>query len=312
VGVTINSGQGTNSISVSVAPGFNIGNLCVTGTSNCGVLSAARCKTVASTLPVTPGTVTGESNGVCNQTITYSVPALSGVTAYNWVAPAGATITSGQGTNTVNVSYPNGFSAGQLCVTAQNGCGTSSARCINIKGVPASPGVISGPVTVCTGEQGLAYSIALMFGATNYNWVLPAGATIIAGQGTNSITVDWGSTNGLVTVTASNGCGVSGTRTLGVIVNCKLSGNAIPGTVVNAYPNPVSTELNVEVETVSDAVYSLELTDLSGRIVLADQLNTLSGMNKKSLDVSNIAKGMYMLSIRNNEGFANQIRIAVE
>ncbi|MBL7916111.1 MAG: T9SS type A sorting domain-containing protein, partial [Bacteroidia bacterium] len=311
-GVTITSGQGTNSVTVSVAPGFNIGNLCVTGTSNCGVTSAARCKTVSSTLPVTPGNISGISNGVCNSTVTYSVPAVSGVTAYNWTAPSGATIVSGQGTNTVEVSYPNGFNNGQLCVTAQNGCGTSSARCINVKGVPASPGVISGPITVCTGEQGLNYSIATMFGASNYTWVVPTGTTIIAGQGTPSIFVDWGTTGGLVTVTATNSCGVSGTRTLNVIVNCKLSGNEIPGVKVNAYPNPVASELTIEVTAETSNTYALEMTDVSGRVVYTGQMNTTGGMKTTTVDVSKLSKGMYMLTVRSNDGFSNQIRIAVQ
>ncbi|MBK6641165.1 MAG: hypothetical protein IPG39_07940 [Bacteroidetes bacterium] len=58
---------------------------------------------------------------------------VSGITTYNWTAPSGATVVLGQGTNTVEISYPNGYSNGQLCVTAQNGCGASAARCINIK-----------------------------------------------------------------------------------------------------------------------------------------------------------------------------------
>ncbi len=311
-GVTITSGQGTNSVTVSVAPGFNLGSMCVTGTSNCGIVSAARCKTVSSTLPLTPGNISGASTGVCNQTITYSVPALSGVTSYNWTAPIGATVVSGQGTNTVDISYPNGFSNGQLCVTAQNGCGTSAARCINIKGVPGSPGVISGPVTVCTGEQGLTYSIAAMFGASSYTWVVPAGSSIIAGQGTASIIVDWGTTSGLVTVTATNSCGVSGTRTLNVIVNCKLSGNEIPGVLVNAYPNPVASELTVEVTSEKANDYALELTDVSGRVVYSGQMNTTGGMKTTTVDVSTLSKGMYMLTVRSNDGFTNQIRIAVQ
>ncbi|MBK9423969.1 MAG: T9SS type A sorting domain-containing protein [Bacteroidetes bacterium] len=311
-GVTITSGQGTNSVTVSVAPGFNLGSMCVTGTSNCGIVSAARCKTVSSTLPLTPGNISGASTGVCNQTITYSVPALSGVTSYNWTAPIGATVVSGQGTNTVDISYPNGFSNGQLCVTAQNGCGTSAARCINIKGVPASPGVISGPVTVCTGEQGLTYSIAAMFGASSYTWVVPAGSSIIAGQGTASIIVDWGTISGLVTVTATNSCGVSGTRTLNVIVNCKLSGNEIPGVLVNAYPNPVASELTVEVSSEKANDYALELTDVSGRIVYSGQMNTTGGMKTTTVDVSTLSKGMYMLTVRSNDGFTNSLRIAVQ
>jgi hypothetical protein len=310
-GVTINTGQGTNSVTVSVAPGFTVGNLCVTGTSVCGVTSAARCKTVSSTLPGTPGNITGASTGVCGQTVSYSVPAISGVTSYNWVLPSGATLASSNGNNTVDVTYTGSFSTGQLCVTAVNGCGSSASRCINVKGVAATPGIIDGPATVCTGEQGLQFEVSPVFGAVSYTWVVPSGSSIIAGQGTSSIIVDWGVNSGLVTVTSTNGCGNSGTRTLNVIVNCKISGE-IPGVLVNAYPNPVASELTVEVTAETANAYSLELTDVSGRVVYNGQMNTTGGMKTTTVDVSNLSKGMYMLTVRSNDGFSNQIRIAVQ
>ncbi|MBL7915564.1 MAG: T9SS type A sorting domain-containing protein [Bacteroidia bacterium] len=310
--VTIVSGQGTPSISVNVGAGFTQGNLCVTVASSCGVSAPPKCKTISSEFPALPGNITGSAAGVCGQTIIYSIPSSSNVASYNWTAPAGATIVSGQGTNSVSISYTNNFTSGQICVAAQNGCGTSPVRCINVKGVPADLGVISGSTSICSFESGVQYQVANTFGATSYLWTVPAGATIIAGQGTNTIFVDYGVGAGQITVKASNSCGLSGTRSLNVIVICKLSGNEIPGTVVNAYPNPASTDVTVDIETISEGAYALELTDLSGRVVLTEQLNAVSGMNKTSLDVSNIAKGMYMLSIRNNEGFANQIRVAVE
>lgn len=311
-GVTITSGAGTNSVTVSVAPGFTVGNLCVTATSACGVTSAARCKTISSTLPGTPGNVSGTSTGICGQTVTFSVPSVSGITSYNWSTPAGATLVSANGLSSVDVSFTAGFTTGQLCVTASNGCGTSSARCINVKGAPASPGLITGPTTVCNSEQGIFFSIPPVFGATTYLWTVPAGATIVAGQNSTSIIVDWGLVSGLVTVSASNSCGNSGTRTLNVIVNCKVSGNSLPGTAVSAYPNPVATELTVELDAQNSGTYALEMLDLSGRVVLADNIHAVAGMNRTSVDVSTLAKGMYMLSIRNSEGFTQQIRIAVE
>jgi hypothetical protein len=310
--VTITSGAGTNSVTVSVAPGFTVGNLCVTATSACGVTSAARCKTISSTLPGTPGNVSGTSTGICGQTVTFSVPSVSGITSYNWSTPAGATLVSANGLSSVDVSFTAGFTTGQLCVTASNGCGTSSARCINVKGAPASPGLITGPTTVCNSEQGIFFSIPSVFGATTYLWTVPAGATIVAGQNSTSIIVDWGLVSGLVTVNASNSCGNSGTRTLNVIVNCKVSGNSLPGTAVSAYPNPVATELTVELDAQNSGTYALEMLDLSGRVVLADNIHAVAGMNRTSVDVSTLAKGMYMLSIRNSEGFTQQIRIAVE
>ncbi|MBL7914762.1 MAG: T9SS type A sorting domain-containing protein, partial [Bacteroidia bacterium] len=206
----------------------------------------------------------------------------------------------------------NSFTTGQLCVTSNNTCGSSTARCINVKGAPANPGVISGPTTVCAAEQGLVYSVPAVFGASSYNWTLPAGATIVAGANTNSIVVDWGNASGSIIVSTTNGCGTSGARTLSVLVNCRVSGSEMPGAVVSAYPNPVSTKLNVDVQATTAGTYTLELSDLAGRIVLTDMIQATEGMNSVNLNVAELSKGVYMLSVKNAEGFAKQIRIAVE
>lgn len=72
--------------------------------------------------------------------------------------------------------------------------------------VPPVPGVITASNdTVCNGVSGEAYSISAIAGATSYDWTVPAGATITAGQGTTSISVDWGSTSGNVCVRSYNG-----------------------------------------------------------------------------------------------------------
>jgi hypothetical protein len=47
-------------------------------------------------------------------------------------------------------------------------------------------------------------------------------------------------------------------------------------------------------------------------VVLTEMISAVSGENTTKLNVSELAKGMYMLSIKNAEGFAKQIRIAVE
>ncbi|MBK6641163.1 MAG: T9SS type A sorting domain-containing protein [Bacteroidetes bacterium] len=56
----------------------------------------------------------------------------------------------------------------------------------------------------------------------------------------------------------------------------------------------------------------MELTDVSGRVVYSGQMNTTGGMKTTTVDVSTLSKGMYMLTVRSNDGFANQIRIAVQ
>ncbi len=312
-GATIASGAGTNSITINFGPAYTNGNVCVIAASVCGINSLPRCKTVASDKPGTPGNfTTGAITGVCGQTITYNVNSVSGATGYTWTAPAGATIASANGTNTIDIAFSNSFTTGNVCVTADNGCGSGTPRCVLVKANPSNPGVITGANSVCAFDAGISYSIAPMFGATGYVWTIPSGAAIVSGQGTTSIIVDYGTSGGVIGVTATGTCGNSGTRTLNVSMNCKLSSSVMPDASINAYPNPVSSNLTVELKTTNSGTYTVELLDLSGRIIKSEVMNAVIGLNRNSMDVSTLSKGMYMLNVKNENGFSQQLRIAVE
>ncbi|HMT30882.1 MAG TPA: T9SS type A sorting domain-containing protein, partial [Bacteroidia bacterium] len=92
----------------------------------------------------------------------------------------------------------------------------------------------------------------------------------------------------------------------------KISSSSMPGTEISAYPNPVSNKLTVELESISSGIYSVELMDLSGRVIYSTQISAAIGFNSDVIDVSDYAKGVYTLSVKNNEGFAKQIRVAVQ
>jgi hypothetical protein len=78
---------------------------------------------------------------------------------------------------------------------------------------PATPGSITGSTSLCENATNNTYSIAAVSGATSYTWSVPSGATIVSGQGTISVVVDFGVTSGDVSVTATNSCGTSVART---------------------------------------------------------------------------------------------------
>ncbi|OXA90444.1 family 16 glycosylhydrolase [Flavobacterium hercynium] len=61
---------------------------------------------------------------------------------------------------------------------------------------------VLGDAKVYHNENNKTYSINAIAGA-NYNWTVPAGASITSGQGTNTITVNWGTTGGDVAVVAT-------------------------------------------------------------------------------------------------------------
>ncbi|MEI2758857.1 MAG: GEVED domain-containing protein [Bacteroidia bacterium] len=307
-GVTGNST--TNSITATFGPTFTHGgNICVSVTSICGVTSAPKCRTVAQGLPSVPTSISGITNGLCNQSVNYTVPSSPGVT-YNWTAPGSI---SGNGNSSVNVTY-GALTTGQLCVTASNSCGTSAARCIPLKGSPNSPiGLTAIPASWCANTQGIEFTadIGNTTGSYTLSWGYPSSptATYVAGGGnSNALTLDWGTGNGSVVVNASNGCG-TGSKAFAVTIGCK-EGELASANRLNVYPNPTAGVLNVEY-TAEKGNAQVTVLDLSGRVVMTQTQANVTGQNTLQLDLSKVAKGAYMLNVQTN-GSNNQVRVVVE
>jgi hypothetical protein len=88
-------------------------------------------------------------------------------------------------------------------------------------GVIGTPGPVAGNDTVCSGQSGEPYTIAPVLNATGYTWTVPDGVSIITGQNTNSIMVDFtvNALSGLIGVMTSNTCGNGPSSELAVTVN---------------------------------------------------------------------------------------------
>ena len=87
--------------------------------------------------------------------------------------------------------------------------------------VPAQPTSLIGPAAVCQNQNAVVFSIAPLANASNYNWTVPAGASILSGAGTLTITVNFSPTavSGNITVTGTNFCSTGATGTFPVTVN---------------------------------------------------------------------------------------------
>jgi hypothetical protein len=233
--VVLVSGQGTNSITVTLDAAFaNSANKLfkVKAISDCGS-SAYKLFYLLAQLPNTPNPIVASGTNVCPilntaGTITYTIPKVLAATSYIWITQAGNTIVThpnGAGVNDtiVQVSFGSGFTSSLVSVQAVNGCGTSNARSLNVtRNNPSAPGLINGATNVCSniapGGTAATYSISDVTNATSYNWNVPPGSIGLAGQGTNTISFTYpaGFTNGSVSVTASNGCGTGSPRILSV------------------------------------------------------------------------------------------------
>lgn len=202
--------------------------------NNAACLSAC---TNPCTTPATPGTITlgGGTNLICpGETRTFTIVAVTNATSYSWTVPTGSSITSGQGTTSITVSFGTSFpTSGSITVAAVNACGSSATNATTVsKNAPATPSVISGSTTGACSTSGVPYSVVAVSGVTTYNWSFSTTfGTVTAGQGTNAIAASFGSgfTSVILSVTAGNACGTSAARTL-TISSAPAQPGAISGT----------------------------------------------------------------------------------
>jgi len=197
----------------TAAPTVNTWYICTVHDNATGIKKDSVHVTIGA-LPPTPGAITGNVAPCMGATESYSIAPVTGATSYNWLVPAGAVIQSGQTTSAITVLW--GTTSGDVSVTAGNSCGNSTASllAVALNSTPSTPGPISGPTAVCTGAT-VIYSVPEIAGVVN-NWTAPSDAIITAGQGTDSITVQWGTNAGFVTVNAQNGTCISSPASLGV------------------------------------------------------------------------------------------------
>ncbi|MFM7710928.1 MAG: M36 family metallopeptidase [Ferruginibacter sp.] len=204
-----------------------------------------------------PGSISGPSN-VCfnlgaSNPANYSIRTTLNTTGYLWTMPAGATLISNGNDTSVWVRFDTSFVSGVISVRSLNSCNNSqsTARTISISRVlPVSPASISGPVNICPiiemagASAPVVYSVLPVANASQYNWIVPSGVNLIAGQGTTSITVTFLSsfTSGSISVRPANLCG-SATTSRSLNVN-KLTAST-PGVIQKSFSPSIAAVTSI-------------------------------------------------------------------
>lgn len=97
-------------------------------------------------------------------------------------------------------------------------------RTITTTGNAIVLGAISGPPNLCNTAQAVTYSVPANSNVGYYNWTVPAGASLVSGQGTNFITVAFsGNVSGNISVTGTTGSCQSAPENLAISVNSTLA-----------------------------------------------------------------------------------------
>jgi len=199
---------GSGDPTISIIPGSTGGSISVFATNACGNGPAISLTISANTIPALPGpiTLTNTNTLLCaGSTVTYSIAEVTNATSYTWTLPAGWSITSGAGTNSITVAV--GRTGGEVSVKATNACGSSGANSVAAPAplpTPDQPSAVTDESSPCTG---LVYTITAINGV-HYTWTVSAGFEIVSGQGSSRISVKPSNNNvtsGTVSVTADQG-----------------------------------------------------------------------------------------------------------
>jgi hypothetical protein len=207
-GGAITSGVGTNTITVAwTTAGVQTVSVNYTNGFNCPALVPTILNVTVNALPVpalagpTPICVGSTGN-------VYSTQA--GMTNYLWTVSAGGTITSGNGTNAVTITWNvAGAQAVRVNYSNTNGCTALAPTVFNVIVNALPEPTITGATSICVNSG--YYNYTTEGGQINYVWTISSGGIINFGSGTNQIQVSWiGAGSQSVSVNYSNGLGCNG------------------------------------------------------------------------------------------------------
>ena len=252
----------------------------VTDLNNCTSTSAVQTITVGESPEVPVVTAAGPIKFCEGGSVDLSTPTVIGI-VYQWLLDGN--ILSGENQPSITADQ-----TGDFLVTAVNTSGCLSQSLPVEVEVYANPTVsfTLNPDTTCVDQL-----FALQGGS-------PAGGVY---SGTN---VDQGnflsSTVGTYTITYqytdANGCSASATDDLKVYT-CSSIEELISSTI-QLYPNPANELVTIEIPS-EMMVNSIQMTDLSGRLVEVNMIN--AGNNRYNVPVANLASGTYQIVILTDE-----------
>ncbi len=287
------SGANSQTLTFTNADSLDAGSYDVIVSTLCGSsITSTAADLLIKQVPAKPGTISGVQATTCPGTtgIVYSVPLQPDATGFLWSHSDGVEILSGQGTDAVTLKFDSTINSGySVYVVGTNECGSGLDSSKSWTRYKLSTPVITGPARVCDNLPGITYLAPPVAGASSYTWNAPAGATIVSGQGTNSVTVDFGAayTGGDMTVTASNICFTTPVKKLSTVIDVP----AVPATITGQAYGACNTQLNYSAGS-SNYATSYTWTLPTGATIASG-----AGTNAVAVDFVNPGTGTYNICV---------------
>jgi hypothetical protein len=231
------------------------------------------------TLTVNPQptvTASASSGSVCaGNSLTLTA---SGATSYSWSSGASGSVTVVNPTS--NTTY--------TVTGTDNGCSKDTVIAVNVTALPGVT-VTSSQTMVCV--NGSTVSLTGTPSGGVYSGTNVSGSVFTpASSGTFSPAYSY--------TDAVTGCSNSASASI-IVSSCTGVESKTNGSAIAVYPNPTSGAITVEFAGNDEKV--LEVTDLTGRVILSEKTN----LGKYTINLTGYANGVYFIKIKTGE--VNQV-----
>lgn len=233
------------------------------------------------------------------------------INSYEWlISPAGFNFTGGtnpasqnpqvifnnDGSYTISLIGTNGFGEDTLTETAYIHVGPPAS-------ITAVPDTTLCPIISFSGQSGQGVP-------SFWQWDFGDGSPVAMGQNPIHDYSIAGNGTYNVTLIAGNSCG-NDTALLPVEINCLVGKPEMEENSIRLYPNPSQDQLWVDFGNLPSGSVEITIIDVSGRRILDRFWEQTRVAKRVSLDVSNLAAGVYMMEIRRID-LVQRLKFSVE
>jgi len=204
---------------------------------------------------------------------------------YIWVLPAGATIASGAGTNSITVDFALNASSGDITVYGNNLCGNGAASSLPVTVNPVPPAPVITQIGTLLSSNAVNgnqwyFEGTMIFGATNQTY-----APTQIGHYWDIVTL--------------NGCSSDTSNHLYVVIigiTDKTSGFG-----VELYPNPNDGRFALQLSTMGKLIFDMTVVNELGVNVRTIKDVVADGNKEQIFDLGSVPDGVYTIVIRNGD-----------
>ena len=282
--VTATGGNGTYTNTGSYT------NISAGGPYNYTVTDGVGCTSTTSISITQPATNVTASNTVPTQ-----ISCMGGTT---WVLVSGS---GGTGTLTGIGSFTRTAGAYTFTVTDHNGCTATTGGTLSQPTTVTFTATVTNP-SPCTASNG---RITLMGagGSGFYSFSKDGGTNWV----TSNQFLSLPTATYVLQVKDSRLClSAQQSKRVGCLARIEDQQTTDIASSWTVFPNPAYDHITIEFNTSTEESYSVKLTDVTGRVVVAQEHNSVLGENQIQVNLDQIAKGVYMLAIQKGETSLNK------